>query len=135
MLSVEARTGAVHIASGLGNDKTSQFPDLVRALKTFARRLKASVILEGEIVAVNDAGQPVGFEALQGRIHLTGVLASLALAAYPRVMVVYHVFTELKQERRLDTSRVFLYKGKPIRRINTAFKSARRRAGIQLTHA
>ena len=47
LLSVEARTGAVHIASGLGNDKTSQFPDLVRALKTFARRLKASVILEG----------------------------------------------------------------------------------------
>src|SRR5512146_633954 len=30
LLTVEARTGAVHIASRLGNDKTSQFPDLVR---------------------------------------------------------------------------------------------------------
>ncbi len=36
---------------------------------------------------------------------------------------VYQVFTELHQERRLDTSRVFLYKGKPIGWINTAFKS------------
>jgi integrase len=48
----------------------------------------------------------------------------------PMTPAVYHVFTELRQERRLDTSRVFLYKGKPIRRINTAFKSACRRTGI-----
>jgi integrase len=43
---------------------------------------------------------------------------------------VYHVFRELQQERRLDTQRLFLYKGKPIRRIGTAFKAACRRAGI-----
>ena len=43
---------------------------------------------------------------------------------------VYQVFTELLQERRLDTNRVFLYKGKPIYRIGTAYKAACRRAGI-----
>jgi integrase len=32
--------------------------------------------------------------------------------------------------RRLDTNRVFLYNGKPVRRIGTAFKVACRRAGI-----
>ena len=43
---------------------------------------------------------------------------------------VYQVFVELRQERRLDTNRVFLYKHKPIWRIGTAFKAACRRAGI-----
>ena len=33
-------------------------------------------------------------------------------------------------ERRLDTQRVFLYKGKPVRDIRTAFDKACRRAGI-----
>ena len=35
-----------------------------------------------------------------------------------------------RQEWRLDTNRVFLYKEKPIQRIGTAFKAACRRAGI-----
>lgn len=43
---------------------------------------------------------------------------------------VYQVFTELWQERRLDTNRVFLYNGRAIQRIGTGFKAACRRAGI-----
>ena len=48
----------------------------------------------------------------------------------PMTPAVYVVFTELWQERRLDTNRVFLYKDKPIQRIGTAFNAACRRAGI-----
>ena len=48
----------------------------------------------------------------------------------PMTPAVYQVFTELWQERRLDTNRVFLYKEKPMQRIGTAFKAACRRAGI-----
>src|SRR5690349_5047136 len=72
VIVVEAGQGDVRIVSRLGNDKTSQFPDLVRLFRMFAKRLKASVVLDGEIVALDGAGHPVGFQALQGRIHLTG---------------------------------------------------------------
>ena len=45
----------------------------MRAFKHFARKLKASVILDGEIVALDETGEPLGFQHLQGRIHLTRV--------------------------------------------------------------
>jgi bifunctional non-homologous end joining protein LigD len=63
--------GAVRLWSRLGNDKTSQFPEIARALAGFARTLKADVLLDGEIVALDQHGEPAGFQRLQGRIHLT----------------------------------------------------------------
>ncbi|HEV8473770.1 MAG TPA: DNA ligase D [Methylomirabilota bacterium] len=62
--------GAARIWSRLGNDKTPQFPEIARALEVFARRLKADVLLDGEIVALDERGEPTGFQRLQGRIHL-----------------------------------------------------------------
>jgi bifunctional non-homologous end joining protein LigD len=61
----------VRIASRLGNDKTAQFPEIVRALADFGRRLKAGVLLDGEVVALDEHGDPAGFQRLQGRIHLS----------------------------------------------------------------
>jgi integrase len=43
---------------------------------------------------------------------------------------VFDTFVELHHERRLDTPRVFLYKGKPWKNPRTAFAAACRRAGI-----
>ncbi len=63
--------GAVRLWSRLGNDKTAQFPEVARALATFARRLEADVVLDGEIVALDHRGEPAGFQRLQGRMHLT----------------------------------------------------------------
>ncbi|MBI2203475.1 MAG: DNA ligase D [Candidatus Rokubacteria bacterium] len=59
----------VRIWSRLGNDKTAQFPEIVASLARFARTLEASVVLDGEIVALDSTGEPAGFQRLQGRIH------------------------------------------------------------------
>jgi integrase len=48
----------------------------------------------------------------------------------PMTAEVYDVFSDLGKERRLDTQRVFLFKGKPIKSIRSAYLAACRRAGI-----
>jgi bifunctional non-homologous end joining protein LigD len=67
-----AATPIVAIASRLGNDKTGQFPEIVSALELWARGRRGPVIFDGEIVALDGAGAPLGFGHLQPRIHLQG---------------------------------------------------------------
>jgi integrase len=43
---------------------------------------------------------------------------------------LHAAFSDQWKERRLDTNRVFLYKGKPWKNPRTAFAAACRRAGI-----
>ena len=66
------RTSGVRMWSRLGNDKTAQFPSLVRALDKVRAALKGPVLIDGEIVALGEGGAPAGFQNLQGRIHLKG---------------------------------------------------------------
>jgi bifunctional non-homologous end joining protein LigD len=67
-----ARGGAqVRLWSRLGNEKTSQFPAIVHALEQWGSKLKAPVLVDGEIVALDDKRRPAGFQKLQGRIHLS----------------------------------------------------------------
>jgi bifunctional non-homologous end joining protein LigD len=62
----------IRIWSRLGNDKTAQFPAVVRALEPLARRLRGPLFVDGEIVALDSRGRPAGFQRLQGRIHVKG---------------------------------------------------------------
>jgi bifunctional non-homologous end joining protein LigD len=62
----------IRLWSRLGNDKTSQFPAVVRALEPLARALRAPLLIDGEIVALDARGRPAGFQQLQGRIHVKG---------------------------------------------------------------
>jgi len=59
----------VRVWSRLGNDKTSQFPSIVSALASFG--VSTPLVVDGEIVALDAKGNPVGFQRLQGRIHLS----------------------------------------------------------------
>ena len=62
----------VRVWSRLGNDKTAQFPAVVRAVEPLARSLEAPLLIDGEIVALDSEGRPGGFQQLQGRIHVKG---------------------------------------------------------------
>jgi bifunctional non-homologous end joining protein LigD len=56
--------------SRLGNEKTAQFPEIAEAVDAWAKRLDRPVLIDGEIVALDESGEPCGFQNLQGRIHL-----------------------------------------------------------------
>ena len=80
--AVEPAPGlSVRFWSRLGNDKTAQFPDIAARLEALGVLLDRPVVLDGEIVALDADGQPVGFQHLQGRMHLTHPLPSRAKGA------------------------------------------------------
>jgi bifunctional non-homologous end joining protein LigD len=54
-----------------GNEKTEQFPDLVAALESWGSALTDTLVLDGEVVALDKAGTPQGFQRLQHRIHVS----------------------------------------------------------------
>jgi len=62
----------IRIWSRLGNDKTAQFPSIVRAVEPLGRDTDAPLLIDGEIVALDEDGRPAGFQRLQGRIHVKG---------------------------------------------------------------
>jgi bifunctional non-homologous end joining protein LigD len=85
----------VRIWSRLGNDKTSQFPSIVRALEGIRQTLKGPLLLDGEIVALDDQGRPAGFQRLQGRIHLTGDLDVQAIdKAQPAALIAFDLLRD-----------------------------------------
>lgn len=66
------RDGRVRLWSRMGNEKTSQFPEVAAALAAWAHGHTLPIALDGEIVALDARGEPVGFQHLQGRIHTRG---------------------------------------------------------------
>jgi len=82
-----------------GNEKTAQFPAIVRALEAAARTLEAPVVLDGEIVALDERGRPAGFQRLQGRMHLKDARdAERAEAAQPAALIAFDLLREGKQD-------------------------------------
>ena len=63
----------VAVYSRNGNDKTAQFPEVVRALQSVGTRVRAPLLLDGEIVALDPSGRPLGFQHIQAvsYTHLT----------------------------------------------------------------
>jgi bifunctional non-homologous end joining protein LigD len=106
--------GAVRLWSRLGNEKTAQFPEIVAALKEWAQGVKAPLVIDGEIVALDGKGNPSGFQQLQGRIHLTekpAASTSLARTAFIAFDALREGRTDLRErpltERRAALERIF----------------------------
>jgi bifunctional non-homologous end joining protein LigD len=89
----------VHLWSRLGNEKTSQFPEIAAALARWARRRKEAVVLDGEIVALDAEDRPTGFQKLQGRIHLAGEPA-LTSSTVRTAYIVFDVLSEGRRDQR-----------------------------------
>jgi bifunctional non-homologous end joining protein LigD len=91
----------VRIWSRLGNEKTSQFPSIVRALGRLRPTLNGPVLLDGEIVALDEQGRPAGFQRLQGRIHLTGAREVETLdKAQPAALIAFDLLRDGDEDLR-----------------------------------
>ncbi|HUQ87871.1 MAG TPA: DNA ligase D, partial [Vicinamibacterales bacterium] len=62
---------SVRFWSRNGNEKTTQFPDIVEAIATWLAKITAPIVLDGEIVALDEEMRPASFQRLQHRIHVT----------------------------------------------------------------
>ncbi len=102
---VEVETGGVNgcvrIFSRGGHEKAAQFPEITKALTQYARGLKAPVVLDGEIVALDNHGEPAGFQQLQGRIHLSGEPhVRQAMARAPVAFIAFDILRDGGQDLR-----------------------------------
>jgi bifunctional non-homologous end joining protein LigD len=59
----------VRLITRNGKDKSAQFPEIVEALQSIARKKKRTFVLDGEIIALID-GNPARFQELQSRMHV-----------------------------------------------------------------
>jgi bifunctional non-homologous end joining protein LigD len=84
---VAVEPGSVAITSRLGNDLSGRYPELA----ALADALDAPVLLDGEIVAFDDAGRP-SFEVLQQRMHVADVRRQAQFAVeQPVAFMVFDV--------------------------------------------
>src|SRR5215475_7763079 len=74
IVEVGALGNPVRLWSRLGNDKTNQFPEIADTLARWGHSRRDPVVLDGEIVALDQRGEPAGFQNLQGRIHLKDIV-------------------------------------------------------------
>ena len=105
--------GRVRLWSRLGNDKTAQFPEIAAAIEHWARARKAPLVLDGEIVALDEKGDPAGFQRLQHGASRTALIVfdilkdgATNLCGRPLV------------ERRAALEKVFGRTGSPVLRIS-----------------
>ena len=91
----------VAIYSRNGRAKHDQFPTIVSALEDLAETLSGPILLDGEIVAIDRRGRPLGFQHLQGRIHLTSA-ADIAKAerAQPAAFVAFDLLRDGDEDVR-----------------------------------
>jgi len=119
--------GRVRLWSRLGNEKTAQFPEIASALEQWSRKLTQPLVIDGEIVALDDKGQPTGFQQLQGRIHVgrSGSAAPI-IDSRPTALIAFDLLRQGDRdlrdrpflERRKALERIFSRTGSPLLRIS-----------------
>ena len=108
----------VAIYSRNGIEKTAQFPAVVRVLSAMAARLDAPVLLDGELVATDEQATPLGFQHLQGRIHLISAAdIERAEQQQPATLILFDILrdgdTDLRGRAMADRRLVLQSRIKP----------------------
>jgi len=101
-IEVDAKKNVrVALYSRNGNEKHAQFPAIAKALEQLGRRAGRPLLIDGEIVAVDEDWRPLGFQHIQGRIHLTDPKAILdAERAQPAVFIAFDLLRDGKEDLR-----------------------------------
>ena len=123
--SLPAGGPLVQIYSRGGNNKTEQFPEIVEPLERFSRRLKRPVLIDGEIVAIDARGTPLGFQHLQGRLHVRGLTSHRSSRAVAVAFIAFDLLRDGAEdlrphpfaERRLRLEAVFRRPGSKALRV------------------
>ena len=105
-----ANTAAVRLWSRNGNEKTSQFPDIVDAIGTWLKKITAPIVLDGEVVALDEKRRAANFQRLQHRIHVTvpGFRSSKAILPPEQQPAAFVAFDLLRDGDR-DLRNLCLY--------------------------
>jgi bifunctional non-homologous end joining protein LigD len=93
-------TRGVRLVTRNGRDKSRQFPEISAALRALATRVKKSLVLDGEIVALV-RGKPAAFQALQGRLHRSSDIES-AVERMPAAIILF----DMLRDGRSDLTRL-----------------------------
>lgn len=92
-----------------GHDKCRQFPEITAGLLDTVRKLGRNLVLDGEVVALNERGEPARFQDLQGRMHLADASAVEHRSAdAPAAFVAFDILVdgpELLIEQAWETRR------------------------------
>ena len=91
----------IAIYSRNGNEKSLQFPEIVETLQPIAARAKVPLLLDGELVAVDGTGRPLGFQHIQGRIHLAAAGEIVrAREEHPTALIVFDLLRDGDEDLR-----------------------------------
>jgi bifunctional non-homologous end joining protein LigD len=99
---------SVRLWSRNGNEKTAQFPDIVDAVSAWARKFPGTVVLDGEVTALDEQGKPAGFQRLQHRIHVSvpGYRSSKKMLApdeQPAALIVFDLLRDDEDDLRAQS--------------------------------
>jgi bifunctional non-homologous end joining protein LigD len=88
------RAQGVRLITRNGRDKSGQFPEVVDALRSLARRAGRPIILDGEIVVL-ERDRPGRFQTLQSRMHLQNAAEVTAQAKEaPAALVAFDILQD-----------------------------------------
>lgn len=124
----------VRLWSRNGNEKSTQFPEIVEALTAWAATLDGPVVLDGEIVALDRHGAAAGFQRLQGRINVSvpGYRSSASAQTAEEQPAAFIAFDLLRDGDRDLRARPLSERRAALEQRGRGFSSPLLRVGVQV---